>query len=91
MPIGAVKIFTEAIESLSESEEIPPELVKAAESIASRVRAPRHLTVYTRKGVSSRGAFAQVVMRGRGAVAIEYGTARMRASAPLRNALGGGN
>lgn len=85
-----VKIFEEEIRLLGEEEEVMPALKEAAEEIASRVSAPKHLTIRTRSGRGPRGAFSQVIMSGRGAIAIEFGSKTMRASAPLRNALGGG-
>lgn len=45
--------------------------------------------VTSRAGVGPRGAFAQVIMRGPRAVAIEFGTRTRPALAPLRRALFG--
>lgn len=66
------------------------DLAAEAQRIASRVKLPRraNLTLSTRRGVGPRGAFAQVVMRGEAALAIEFGTRRSRAVAPLRRAMG---
>lgn len=67
------------------------ELAAAAERIKARVRLPSSgkLSLSTKRGRGPNGAFAQVIMRGPGAIAIEFGTSRSRAVAPLRRALGG--
>lgn len=72
------------------------ELHEHAKRIAARVRLPSSgpaagkLRLSTRRGRGPNGAFAQVIMRGPGALAIEFGTRRSRPLAPLRRALGGG-
>lgn len=67
------------------------ELHEAAIRIKGRVRLPYPaLTLSTRRGRGPNGAFAQVIMRGPGALAVEFGTRRRRPMAPLRRALGGG-
>jgi hypothetical protein len=69
------------------------ELRTGARKIAQRVRLPRRakgLKVSTRAGIGPRGGFSQVIMRGPGALAIEFGTRRRRPVAPLRKALRGG-
>lgn len=69
------------------------ELRKDAREVAARVRLPtrrrKDLTLSTKAGMGPRGAFSQVIMRGPGALAIEFGTRRTRAFAPLRRALRG--
>lgn len=64
----------------------------AAKKIAARVRLPStgRLRVYTKRGRGPNGAFAQVIMRGPGALAVEFGTRRSRPVAPLRRAFRGG-
>lgn len=66
------------------------ELGRAADRIAARVHLPSRakLSLSTKRGMGPRGAFSQVIMRGSGALAIEFGTRRRRAVAPLRRALG---
>jgi hypothetical protein len=70
-------------------------LSDAAVRIAGRVRLPSSgpaagkLHLSTKRGRGPNGAFAQVIMRGPGALAVEFGTRRSRPLAPLRRALGG--
>lgn len=85
--MSSVKLFQDAIDSLAEDPAIADELGKAADKVRASVRAPRHLRVWTRRGVGPRGAFAQVGMTGQGALAIEYGSRKNRALAPLRSAI----
>lgn len=62
-----------------------------ATRIAGRVRPPARaaLTPFARSGVGPRGPYAQAGMRGRGAVAIEFGTRTSPPQATVRRAVGG--
>lgn len=82
-----VRALPEGIAQLRLEKGIARELGVIAGRYRDRVRAPSHLLVYARQGVGPRGAFSQVVMAGRGAVAIEFGTRTRRPSAPLRRAI----
>lgn len=75
------------IESMGSSKEVAALLGEEAETMRGRVRAPSKFRVFTRKGVSRKGAFAQVIMRGEGAIAVEFGTRRSKPQAPLRKAM----
>lgn len=85
-----VNLFEAEIKALGEDKDVINLLGQEAEKVKGRVRAPKHLVVYTRKGKSRRGAFAQIVMKGQGALAIEYGSRKNPPYAPLRRAMGGG-
>lgn len=57
--------------------------------LASGGHGASRLTFSTRKGRGPQGAFAQTIMRGDGAVAIEFGSRNNPPYAPLRRALRG--
>lgn len=61
----------------------------AAERAATIPYIPRHLRVFTRHGVSRRGAYAQIILRGPGALTWEFGNRSRPPRAPLRRAVGG--
>lgn len=87
-----VHILEAGIRELGGKQDIAGQLDEAAEELKARVRIPRRhnrLKLSTRHGVGPRGAFAQVIMRGSGALAVEFGTRRSAPVAPLRRALGG--
>lgn len=88
MTIRSVRVNPDGIRDLESSREVADLLRDEAERVRGKVRAPSHLQTFTDSGVGQRGAFAQIRMYGRGAVAIEYGTSRTRALAPLRRAIG---
>lgn len=62
---------------------------QVAAQVRDRVNAPSNQAVSIRAGVGRRGAFSQVIMRGPGALTIEFGSRTRKALAPLRNALRG--
>lgn len=84
-----VRILHDGIRELERSPEVAALLGNEAATVQRRVRAPSHLRLSTRKGVGPRGAFAQVIMRGRGVIPIEFGSRNNAPMAPLRNALRG--
>lgn len=84
-----VRTIPGAIDELAESREMVAMLREVAGDISGRVRAPSHLTVSTRAGVGPRGAFAQVIMSGPGALTEEFGNSSRGPKAPLRRAIGG--
>ncbi|MFA5517426.1 MAG: hypothetical protein WDA20_14200 [Desulfuromonadales bacterium] len=75
-----------------QAESIAAELQQHAVRIAGRLRPPAtsDLTVFAGAGIGPRGPYAQAGMRGRGAVAIEFGSRNAPPQAPVRRALGGG-
>lgn len=90
-----IRFFPNELEQVLNGEGVQAQLEDVAQDVAGGVRddvasAPGvHVSV--RSGKSSRGAFAQVVMRDEehvaGAMAIEFGTRGAGPKAPLRNAL----
>lgn len=80
------------INALKKSQDVANLLGRVAEGVKSRVIAPSKFTLATRHGVAKGGrygeAYAQVQMFGRGAIAVEFGSKRTAAKAPLRKALG---
>src|SRR5690606_30458114 len=88
--MARVVVNRRGIEELEASPEVAETLLEAAERVKGRVRAPSHLRLFTRAGVGPRGAYSQVRMFGRAAVAIEFGSKRAAPLAPLRRALRGG-
>lgn len=75
------------IEDLIQSDEVAGELGLIAKRFSQKVRAPSSQTVGIRAGVGPQGAFSQVIMRGPGAIAIEFGSRNNAPMAPLRKAL----
>lgn len=90
--MSRVEILEAGITAMGEEREVVQILRDKANDLKGRVRLPSRakLTLSTRAGVGPRGAFSQVMMHGSGALAIEFGTRRRRAIAPLRSALRGG-
>lgn len=87
----SVQVHRDAIEQLKFLPEVAEALGAEASKIAPRVRIHgKNVTVFSRHGVGRRGAFAQVIMRGSGAKAIEFGSRNNPPLAPLRKALSGG-
>lgn len=84
-----VRINRDAIRGLEHDPRVAAMLGRFADQIADdvRPRAWRHIEVFSREGVGSRGAFGQAVMHGSGALLLEFGSERQAARAPLRNAL----
>lgn len=60
---------------------------QAVVSAAQGARGTSKMRFRTKKGKGRRGAFAQAIMTGEGALSVEFGTSRAPALAPLRNAL----
>lgn len=58
-----------------------------AEIVSRRVKVPEGQQLSVKAGVARRGAFSQVIMRGKNAVFVEFGTRTRKAVAPLRNAI----
>ncbi|MGE0133761.1 MAG: hypothetical protein AB7L91_06290 [Dehalococcoidia bacterium] len=84
-----IEMKQSGLDELYKSDDMVDGLRTFAEEIAARVDEPSHLTVRARAGVSRRGAFAQVIMRGPGALTIEFGNRSRPPKAPLRRAIGG--
>lgn len=90
--MATIKISQAGLNALKKSPDVARKLGVEADKVKSRVNAPSKFTVVSRSGVATTGryreAYAQVIMRGRGAVAVEFGTRRTAPLAPLRRALG---
>jgi hypothetical protein len=82
-----VKVHQDQVDELTRDPMVGHLLRGVAEKIAAKVHAPKDQAISVRGGVSRRGAFSQVLMRGPRAVFIEFGTRRQQAKAPLRSAL----
>jgi len=78
-----------ALDELARDVRIAEQLLDRAEHVQRRIRAPSRMTLSTRSGVGRKGAFAQVTMRGPGAIAAEYGSRNNAPGAHLRSALRG--
>lgn len=90
--MSSVHILEAGIKAMGEEREVVAILREKANDLKGRVRLPSRakLSLSTRAGVGPRGSFSQVMMQGSGALAIEFGTRKRRAIAPLRSALRGG-
>lgn len=86
-----VKITSASLKQLLSEEGVRNELLVEANKIKARVQIPRRaqdkLALSTRVGKGRNGPFAQVIMRGPGALAIEFGSRNNAPIAPLRKAL----
>lgn len=86
-----VKIDTSSLKGMLAQDGVRNMLFVEANKIAARVQVPRRaqhkIAVTTRVGKGRSGAFSQVVMRGQGALAIEFGSRNNAPIAPLRKAL----
>ena len=85
-----IKVDERALEALVTGPATWQYLERVARTVAARVEAPSHLRVWVKRGDGPRGPFAQVIMEGQGAPAIEFGTRTRPPNAPLRRALWGG-
>lgn len=82
-----VNVNPAAIERLANSREVADNLGEKAEKAAAGVNPPSYLTKYTRSGQGPQGAFAQIVVRGSGSIAWEWGSERQAPAGQLRAAL----
>jgi hypothetical protein len=88
--MGDVRVFGRAVDEVANGVDVQAFL----EGVAGRVvdaaqgqRGTSKLRFRTRSGEGPRGAFAQAIMYGEGAVAIEFGTRRTPPLSPLRSAM----
>lgn len=85
-----VRIFGNAVSEVCNSRGVWLELEKQAEHIKGRTTGvPHTMRLWIKRGKGPKGAFAQLIMEGPGAIAIEYGTRTRAPKAPLRKALRG--
>ena len=84
------RMIPRALEQLARDARLADQLGEEAERLRRQVRAPSRMTLTTRSGVGRKGAFAQLVMRGPGAVAAEFGSRTNAPGAHLRSVLRGG-
>lgn len=86
-----VKFTGDALKKILNEEGVRNTLLVEANKVKARVQVPRRaqskLTLITQAGRGPSGAFAQVIMRGPGALAIEFGSRNNAPIAPLRKAL----
>ena len=90
--MATVRMSRAGLEALKKSPAIADKLGVEADKVKARVKAPSKFEIISRRGIASGGkygeAYSQVIMRGRGAIAVEFGTRKTPALAPLRKALG---
>lgn len=85
-----VRMKQQGLTELLRDPHVAEELGKVAERVKARVRAPKKFQLIARHGVAESGrrqAYAQVIMKGSGAVAVEFGSRNGPPKAPLRRAL----
>lgn len=86
-----VKFDDNIIKRIAYEKGVKTNLAEEAEKVRGRVQVPRRaqskLEVSVRSGIGGSGAYAQVIMRGPGALAIEFGSRNNAPIAPLRKAL----
>lgn len=84
-----IRFHETELRRIAESDEVIEELRRHAGKVAGAASAiaPSHLEFSTRAGRAGRGVFAQAIMQGRAAVAIEFGSKNNAPYAPLRKAL----
>lgn len=88
-----IKLDNSALErAIENSPGLVDELRDAADGIARRIRPPAsaELEVFTLADKGPRGPFAQAVMRGEAALAVEFGSRNNPPYAPVRRAVRGG-
>ena len=82
-----VNVDQAAIARLARSDAVADMLGKKAAIAAVGVDEPSSMTKYTRSGVGPQGAYSQIVVRGSGAVAWEWGSVNNPPAGQLRAAL----
>lgn len=82
----SVRIIQAGIDALRSDEKVAADLGDVADKVRDTMRVPARFRLSTRHGVSRRGAFAQIIMRGGGAILYEFGGRGVAPRAPLRNA-----
>lgn len=85
-----LRFFHLPLEEVLNGEGVQRQLEDVARSVqAAAEGAPgtSDLSFRTRRGKGPKGAFAQAIMFGSGALAVEYGSRNNRPYAPLRSAL----
>lgn len=84
-----IRMIPGALERLERQLDVAIQLLERAEQVKRHVGAPSRMELSTRSGIGPRGAFAQVVMSGSGAIAAEFGSRNNPPGAHLRSALRG--
>ena len=85
-----LRFFPNQLDDVLNSDGVQKELLKHAKGVASTASSNRGASTMrfrTRKGKSRRGAYAQAIMSGDGALAVEFGSRNNPAYSPLRSAL----
>lgn len=85
--ISQVRMIPGGVEALATEAQTWQQLESVANEVAGRVRAPSRMRVWVKRGIGPRGAFAQVIMEGPGALTEEFGSSTRAPKAPLRTAL----
>lgn len=85
-----LRFFPGALDDVLNGDGVQSELERHAEAVVESAQGSRgtsRLRFRTRKGRGRRGAFAQAIMSGEGALPVEFGTSKVPPLAPLRSAL----
>lgn len=85
--IRRVRFFSNGEDLLLKAKAVGGILRATAQGFAGKVTAPSGQAISAKGGIGPRGAFGQVIMRGPGAVDVEFGSQRRPAQAPLRSAI----
>jgi hypothetical protein len=87
---GKVTYFADSDRKLEKDESVASALRVIAKTLEKRVQVPKgDYSTTTKAGVSHKGAFAQIILKGPRAIFIEFGTTSQKALAPLRRAIFG--
>lgn len=85
-----VTVDEAAIKELMESPEVVEYFGREASERRGRAGSiPPHLTLITRSGVGPHGTFSQIILRGPGAAAWEFGTRTHAPHGTVRRTIGG--
>lgn len=85
-----LRFFPGALDDVLNGEGVQAELERHADAVVEAAQGSHgtsRMRFRTRKGRGRRGAFAQAIMSGDGAIAVEFGTSRTPPLSPLRSAL----
>ena len=85
--MARINLNRSAIKELADSDAVVDALGQVAQKVTARIQAPSRMSKYTRAGKSDKGAFAQSVVRGPGAVAWEYGSRYNPPAGQIRGAV----
>jgi hypothetical protein len=82
-----VRVFNDEVAKIAEDPKVADHLAAKLRAVQGGVNPPSGMTSRVRRGVGPRGAFAQLIVRGDGAVAWEWGSVNNSPAGQLRAAL----